>query len=377
MLLTTTTLTCGYYKAYPDNVYPDKAYLGLSQSLPTQQCLPRQSLPGAITKLTHTMLTWGYHKAYLDDAYQDKAYLGLLRSLPTQSLPGAITKLTHTMLTQTKLNYQGLSQSLPRQSPLSAKPHRIRCPALHDRASACCHIHGACPPCSKKVTMFTLVQIQHNQKLSRCMTKDLYQHQSKLTSFFTVTTSNTPTHTHTHTHTHTNAHRHAHIHACTPTHACTHAHTHTHTPDVPRLWMQLLLHRIFCGLHSGQKAPSKLQLHHNCTLMWTCPFLSSFWFIYTMTEPFCGHVHFCPVSVFLLYLHHDCALLCTCPFLSSFCLSDSFTQWVCPFVHLSISVQFVFLDCAFLYTCPFLPSFCLSGAFTPWLCPDKDLSISV
>ena len=185
-------------------------------------------------------------------------------------------------------------------------------------------------------------------------------------------------------------------------HAHPHTHAHTHTPDVPLLWIQMLQLRIFCGLHSRQKEPSKLQLHHNCTLMWTCPFLSSFWFIYTVTVPFCGHVHFCPVSVFLsfwfiytmavplcalvhfcpvsvflLYLHHDCALLCTCPFLSSFCLSDSFTQWVCPFVHLSISVQFVFLDCAFLCTCPFLSSFCLSGSFTPRLCPDKDLSVSV
>ena len=157
-MLTQTKLTWGYHKAYLDDAYHNNTYLWLLQSLP-RQCLPRQSLPGAITKLTHTMLIWGYRKAYLDDAYQDKAYLGLLQSLPSQSLPGAITKLTHTVLTQTKLNYQGLSQSLPRQSPLSAKPHRIRCPALHDRVSACCHIHGAYPPCNKKVTMFTLVQI--------------------------------------------------------------------------------------------------------------------------------------------------------------------------------------------------------------------------
>ena len=134
MLLTKTKLTRGYHKAYLDAAYQDKAYLGLSQSLPTQclsgaitkltyamltktklnyqglsqslpiqclpiQCLPRQSLPGAITKLTHIMLIWSYHKAYLDVAYHNNAYLGLSQSLPRcrvpqQCLPGAITKLT-------------------------------------------------------------------------------------------------------------------------------------------------------------------------------------------------------------------------------------------------------------------------------------------
>ena len=90
-MLTTTTLTCGYYKAYPDNVYPDKAYLGLSQSLPTQ-CLSGGIAKLNLMMLTKTKLTWGYYKAY-----PHKAYLGLLQSLPTQCLlrQSLITKGYH------------------------------------------------------------------------------------------------------------------------------------------------------------------------------------------------------------------------------------------------------------------------------------------